>query len=305
MIVKRKTGDGNITPAGEKGRQSADARGPLGEVASTVDEGDLLVASKPLATYAGPAVESRHVPPSTVLVIPAYREAGRVGAVVREVTDLGLGLDVVVVDDGSPDDTAREARAAGATVVSHPYNLGYGSALHTGYCYAWRAGYERVLQMDADGQHEAGMLARLVEGLDGGADVVLGSRYLDGNAPPSSLARRVGTALFAKIASRWIGQRITDPTSGFQGLSRHALESVVHDGFPEDYPDTDVLVEHHRAGLRLCEVPVRMHARKGGLSMHRGARIAYYAYKMFLTLLLLPVRRPTPLRSRDTVARWS
>jgi glycosyltransferase involved in cell wall biosynthesis len=245
------------------------------------------------------------VPASTVLVIPAYREAGRVGSVVREVKALELDLDVVVVDDGSPDDTAAEARAAGATVISHPYNLGYGTALHTGYCFALRQGYARVLQMDADGQHEPAMLTRLQAALADGADVVLGSRYLDGTPPPSSWARRAGTRLFAWIASCWIGQPITDPTSGFQGLSRRALEVVVNDGFPEDYPDTDVLVEHHRAGLQLAEVPVRMHARKGGMSMHRGARIAYYAYKMFLTLLLLPVRRPSPSKQRDTVARWS
>jgi len=243
------------------------------------------------------------VPHETLLIIPAYREAGRVGDVVREVFALALPIDVLVVDDGSSDRTADEARAAGARVVSHPYNLGYGSALHSGYCYARRHGYRAVLQMDADGQHEAAMLPRLLAGLRDGADVVLGSRYLDGTPPRSSLARRLGTRLFAGIASRWIGQPITDPTSGFQGLSARALDSVVRDGFPEDYPDTDVLVEHHRAGLRLVEVPVRMHERRGGLSMHRGARIAYYGYKMFLTLLLLPVRRPSPTRSVDTVAR--
>ncbi len=245
------------------------------------------------------------MPHSTVLIIPAYREAGRVGHVVREVRAMGLPIDVVVVDDGSPDETAKEARIAGATVVSHPYNLGYGSALHTGYCHALRQGYQRVLQMDADGQHEAAMLKQLLVGLERGADVVLGSRYLEGAPPPSSLARRIGTRLFAWIATRWIGTRITDPTSGFQGLSRRALESVCDDGFPEDYPDTDVLVEHHRRGLVLTEVPVRMHARKGGLSMHRGARIAYYGYKMFLTLMMLPIRRKSPLRQTDTVARWS
>ena len=242
---------------------------------------------------------------NTLLIIPAFREASRVGDVVREVQQQQLDLDVLVVDDGSPDATAAEARAAGARVVSHPYNLGYGSALHTGYCHAWRHGYQRVLQMDADGQHEAAMLPRLLAGLDDGADVVLGSRYLDGDAPPSSLARRIGTWLFRQIASCWIGERITDPTSGFQGLSRRALATVVNDAFPEDYPDCDVLVLHHRAGLRLQEVPTRMHARKGGLSMHRGARIAYYGYKMLLTLLLLPVRRPTPSRAPDTVARCS
>ena len=240
---------------------------------------------------------------TTVLIIPAYREASRVGDVVRAVRKMSLGLDVLVIDDGSPDDTAAEARAAGARVVSHPYNLGYGSALHTGYCHAWRHGYQRVLQMDADGQHDAAMLPRLLAGLDGGADVVIGSRYLEGNAPPSSLARRIGTSLFARIATLWIGSRITDPTSGFQALSRRALATVVNDAFPEDYPDCDVLVLHHRAGLRLQEVPTRMHARKGGMSMHRGARIAYYGYKMLLTLLLLPVRRSTPSRKPDTVAR--
>ncbi|MBL9077622.1 MAG: glycosyltransferase family 2 protein [Planctomycetes bacterium] len=243
------------------------------------------------------------VPHSTVLIIPAYREAGRVGPIVRRVRDTGLPLDIVVVDDGSADATAAEARAAGALVVRHPYNLGYGAALHTGYCYAFRRGYQRVLQMDADGQHEPTMLPRLLRALDDGADVALGSRYLDGTPPPQSLARRLGTRLFAQVASWWLRRPITDPTSGFQGLSRRALESVVHDGFPEDYPDTDILVEHHRRGLAVVEVPVVMRTRLGGVSMHRGARIAYYGYKMFLTLCLLPVRRPTPLRRRDTVAR--
>ncbi len=246
---------------------------------------------------------SNLVPSRAALVIPAYCEAGRVGDVVREVLRTDFGLTVVFVDDGSHDNTAREARLAGATVISHPYNLGYGTSLHTGYCYALRQGFDRVLQMDADGQHDSGMLARLLAGLERGADVVLGSRYLDGSPPASSFARRVGTTVFAWIATRFTGQRITDPTSGFQGLSRRAVESLVNDGFPEDYPDTDVLIEHARRGMRLIEVPVLMHPRRGGLSMHRGARIAYYGYKMLLTLLLLPVRRRTPLRQPDTVAR--
>ena len=175
----------------------------------------------------------RHSPLAnkTVVIIPAYRESGRVGSVVREVLGMGLGLDVVVIDDGSPDATAHEARAAGADVVSHPYNLGYGCALHTGYCRAWRAGYDRVLQMDADGQHEPAMLARLVAALDAGADVVLGSRYLDDQPPPTSLAKRLATRMFAAIATRWTGMRITDPTSGFQGLSRAALECAPELGF--------------------------------------------------------------------------
>jgi hypothetical protein len=248
------------------------------------------------------------VPPSTVLLIPAYCESGRVGEAVRSVRRLILAgelppIDLLVVDDGSSDGTAMEAAAAGARVVRHPFNLGYGSALHSGYCAAMRSGYQRVLQMDADGQHDPNMLSRLIQALDEGADIALGSRYLDAKAPPSSLARRVGTRMFSWIASQWLGTRITDPTSGFQGLSRRALESVANDGFPEDYPDTDVLIQHHRGGLTVREIPVVMHERTGGLSMHRGARIAYYGYKMLLTLLLMPIRRATPLRAPDSVAR--
>ena len=243
--------------------------------------------------------------PSTLLVIPAYSESGRVGDVVRAVQENAPGVDVLVVDDGSPDSTAAEARAAGARVLRHPFNMGYGTALHSGYCAAMRGGYDRVLQMDADGQHDPKMLRHLVAELDRGTDIALGSRYIGRQAPRSSLARRVGTRFFSWITSGWIGARITDPTSGFQGLSRRALESVVNDGFPEDYPDADVLVQHHLRGLVVREIPVLMHERIGGLSMHRGARIAYYGYKMLLTLLLMPIRRPTPLRSADTVARTS
>jgi glycosyltransferase involved in cell wall biosynthesis len=196
-----------------------------------------------------------------------------------------------------------EARAAGAAVVRHPCNLGSGVALHTGYHYARRHGYQRVLQMDADGQHDAAMLPRLVEALDAGADLALGSRYLEGTPPRTSWLRRIATRVFSWIATRSTRVAISDPTSGFQGLSARALAAVTHDGYPEDFPDTDVLIELSRSGLTLREVPVRMYERLGGVSMHRGARIAYYGYKMLLTLLLLPVRRKTPLREVDTVAR--
>ncbi|GAB4159487.1 MAG: glycosyltransferase family 2 protein [Planctomycetota bacterium] len=239
----------------------------------------------------------------TLVLIPAHCEQGRVGPVVASARR--LGLDVLVVDDGSTDGTAAEAERAGAVVLRHPFNLGYGVALHSGYHYARRHGYERVLQMDADGQHLPEMLPRLIAALDEGADVAIGSRYAESDPPRTSLLRRLGTALFRAIATVWTGQRITDPTSGFQGLSARAIHFVTHDGWPEDFPDTDVLIEYARAGLAIREVPVVMRERRSGCSMHRGARIAYYGYKMLVTLALLPVRRRAPFRRADTLAETS
>jgi glycosyltransferase involved in cell wall biosynthesis len=236
----------------------------------------------------------------TLVLIPAHDEAERIGAVVDGIRQSGAcappwHADVLVVDDGSRDATHEVAERHGAHVLRHVQNLGYGSALHTGYLWAWRHGYERIVQMDADGQHDPRSLLpllRALEGIEGTpADVVVGSRYLHGTPPPTSFARRAGSWFFSRVVTLWTGIRITDPTSGYQALSRRALGQLVGDAFPEDYPDADVLIELARAGLRLREIPVVMHARAGGVSMHRGGKIAYYLYKMLLTLTLLPLRR--------------
>jgi len=246
------------------------------------------------APYPG-AVRSRprH---DTLVIIPARNEAGRIGDVLRGLAKQNVGADVLVIDDGSDDDTADEAERCAAQVIHHPFNLGYGAALQTGYIYAHKRNYDRVVQMDADGQHDPASVHTLLNNLSDDADLVLGSRFLNGDPPPVTLARRMGSKLFAWIVTRWTGTRITDPTSGFQALSRRVLREVVQDNFPDDFPDADVLITLYRAGLKLKEVPVRMHERKGGVSMHRSSMAAYYAYKMFLTLALLTVRRVSPFR---------
>ncbi len=238
----------------------------------------------------------------TLVIIPARNEASRIGEVLRGLQRHGIEADVLVIDDGSGDNTAREAERLGAGVIRHPFNLGYGAALQTGYIYARKHDYKRVVQMDADGQHDPASVQTLLDNLSSDVDLVLGSRFLDGNPPRVTLPRRLGSKLFAWIVTRWIGTRITDPTSGFQALSRRVLREVVQDSFPEDFPDADVLITLSRAGLKLKEVPVRMHERKGGMSMHRGSMAAYYAYKMFLTLALLAVRRVSPFRALHRIS---
>ncbi len=226
-----------------------------------------------------------------VAVIPAYDESGRIGDTVTRVRD-EVQADVVVVDDGSRDDTAEEARRAGAIVAVHPVNLGYGSALQTGYRYALRAGYDAVIQLDADGQHDPSSIQALLAGLREGADVVVGSRFLHAGSYRPPFARRLGMTLFGGVASLLSGMKLTDPTSGFQALSRRALVFYAHERYPHDYPDADVLSMVARSGLVLREVPVRMHESPDGKSMHGGFwKPLYYAFRMSLALALVPLRR--------------
>jgi glycosyltransferase involved in cell wall biosynthesis len=230
------------------------------------------------------------VPPLRLLVVmPAYNEAQRIREVVKAVRSQ-VRADVLVVDDGSADATAAEARAAGATVASHAANLGYGGALQTGYRYALRRGYDAVLQLDADGQHDPASIPRLVEAL-AHADVVVGSRFLDARSYRPPRSRRIGMWLFGRVASVLAKRRVTDPTSGFQAIARPALRFYAHERYPHDYPDADVLAMVARSGLRLTEVPVTMRASPDGKSMHAGVlRPLYYVFRMSLALALVPLR---------------
>lgn len=225
-----------------------------------------------------------------LVVIPALDEARRIGQVIAQIRQQ-VPHDVLVVDGGSSDGTTEEARCAGAIVAVHPVNLGYGAALQTGYRYALRHGYSAVLQLDADGQHDPESIPGLLAALEV-ADVVVGSRFLDGRSYRPPLSRRMGMWLFGWIAAALAGRRITDPTSGFQAISREALEFYVHERYPADYPDADVLAMLVRSGLTLAEVPVRMlAAAPGGKSMHRGLlKPIYYVFRMALALALVPLR---------------
>jgi hypothetical protein len=226
-----------------------------------------------------------------MIAVPAFNEQGRVGDVVHDVRSTLPDADVVVVDDGSADETAAEARAAGATVISLPLNSGYGTALQTGYKYAVRNGYAVVGQIDADGQHQACYLREMLDALDEqNADVVIGSRFLgrDGHYRPSA-ARKVGIALFSRIASLVTHQRITDPTSGFQAMRVDVARFFCSDVYPNDYPDADILILLHRSGFVVREVAVQMRP-STNVSMHSGHKSLYYVYKMLLSIFVTMLR---------------
>jgi glycosyltransferase involved in cell wall biosynthesis len=232
--------------------------------------------------------------PKILILIPAYNEGARIGQVVRGVRGMHPDFDVAVVDDGSRDDTSDAARTAGAEVISHPFNMGYGVAVQTGYKYAWAKGYDFLVQMDGDGQHDPAFISNILTPvMTGEVDFVLGSRFLGKESYEPSLARRVGMAFFRRLISTLIGTRITDSTSGYQAFNRKIIRFFTTEIFPCDYPDADMLLTLYRAGFRIKEVPVRMYASASGKSMHAGWKPFYYMFKMLLSIFVTLLRERT------------
>lgn len=232
------------------------------------------------------------MPHKILILIPAYNEGDRIGDVVGRVREMCPDYDVVVINDGSRDNTAQAARAAGAEVVSLPFNMGYGVAIQTGYKYAWAKGYDCLVQMDGDGQHDPASIAEVIAPVEAGEiDFVLGSRFLGGESYEPSLARRIGMSFFRGLISTLIGTRITDSTSGFQAFNRKVIHFFTTEVFPCDYPDADMLLTLHRAGFRFKEVPVKMYASASGQSMHAGWKPFYYVFKMLLSIFVTLLRK--------------
>jgi glycosyltransferase involved in cell wall biosynthesis len=221
--------------------------------------------------------------PRPILILPSYNEGPTLGAILQDLAAHAAGFEIVVIDDGSQDDTGEVAAACGATVIRHPFNLGYGGALQTGYKYALARAAPLLVQMDADGQHDPAQIADLVAPIQSGqCDLVVGSRFLEPTGYRMGLWRTLGRWSFRAIA-RLAGLRVSDPTSGFQAMSRRALEVYVRDFFPMDYPDVNVLLAAYRRGLQVQEVSVEMSPAGRPSTLHGGVRSFYYVYKMLLS----------------------
>jgi glycosyltransferase involved in cell wall biosynthesis len=230
-------------------------------------------------------------------IVPAYNEEGMVGRVVREIRRNAPDFEIVVVDDGSTDRTAAEAEATGVTVIRHPFNLGIGGAMQSGFKYALANGYDVAAQVDGDGQHKTEYLPDLLAVLrtDGKADMVCGSRFLEDPGYKVPVGRRLGNLIFSVVLTAIVRRRITDPTSGFRATNRRGIELFARD-YPHDYPEVEAILMLHAHRLRLHEVPVRMNARGFGRSSIDYPRSAYYMVKVLLAIFVgLFRRRPVPL----------
>lgn len=230
-----------------------------------------------------------------LVVVPAFNEEASVGAVIRTVLD--LGLDVVVVDDGSADGTSRVARRAGAEVLRLPVNLGVGGALRLAFRFAWAQGYGTVVQCDGDGQHDPEYIPNLLSRMEeSGADLVVGSRFADGGEylAQVGLTRRWAMRLFGRVASRATGTKITDATSGFRAI-RGPLLHAFADAYPAEYlGDTvEALVLAGRAGYVVAETPVRMRARGAGTPSAKGVSTIWYTTRVLAATAIAPGNLPS------------
>jgi glycosyltransferase involved in cell wall biosynthesis len=237
------------------------------------------------------------ISPSYLAVVPAYNESSTIVGVIEALRERAPRFDVLVVDDGSTDDTADVASLAGPRVLKLPFNLGIGGAVQAGFVFARDHHYDFMAQVDGDGQHEPAELDKLVnamaQGHGQGPDMVCGSRFLsDDYHYPAPVSRRTGIHVFAALLSRIVGQRVSDPTSGFRLYNRRAIELFARD-YPHDYPEVEAVLMLHHHRLRMREVPVKMYTRGGGVSSISSGKSAYYMVKVLLALLVgLARRRP-------------
>ena len=231
-----------------------------------------------------------------LVIIPAHNEAENLPAVLCELQADLPQADIVVVDDASTDDTAAVA-APHANVLRMPFNMGYAGALQAGFKYAAAHEYSHVLQFDGDGQHIAGEGGKLLQYAQAHhADIVIGTRFWQGSDYPHPMMRRLGTKLFTWLIRLVCKRTVSDPTSGFQVLSRRVfIRYAALDGYPS-YPDANLIIEMLREGYAIAEQPVHMRKRQSGSGMHDGIwKPARYMVLMLYAVLLVSLR---PLRRK-------
>ena len=217
-----------------------------------------------------------------LILIPAFNEEGAVGGVVEAVKSAVPGAPVLVADDCSRDATVTVAREAGAEVLALPHHLGLGGCVQAGYKLAYELGYEFVIRVDGDGQHDARDIPKVFDALrSSGCEMVIGSRYVNGSGGGTSLVRSAGILFFRMVLRPILGKPVRDPTSGFVGVNRSAL-AVFSRSFPLEYPEIEALVVLQRRRFRFVEVPCRMLPRRSGRSTITPMKSIYYIVHVLL-----------------------
>ena len=217
-----------------------------------------------------------------LVLIPAFNEEGAVGGVVREVRSVVPGTPMLVVDDCSADATRTQARVAGAQVLALPHHLGLGGCVQAGYRLAFELGYDYVIRVDGDGQHDPRDIPTILKALEqGDCEMVIGSRFVDDDGTHTSWLRAAGIVFFRAVLRPILGRPVRDPTSGFVGVNRTAL-ALFSATFPLEYPEIEALVVLQRKRFRFVEVPCRFRPRRSGRSTITAVKSLYYIIYVLL-----------------------
>lgn len=221
-----------------------------------------------------------------LIIIPAYNEEESIYSTVQDLKEKASEFDYVVINDCSTDSTREICEENGFNIINLPINLGIGGAVQTGYKYAYKNGYECVVQVDGDGQHDVAYLKRMAAVLeDEKLDMVIGSRFIEKKGFQSSGLRRIGIRFFTILIKLLTGYTITDPTSGLRMIGRKALE-IFAEAYPKDYPEPETTVAVLRRGLKVKEIPVVMRERMGGVSSISFRKSVYYMIKVPLAMIV-------------------
>ena len=219
-----------------------------------------------------------------LVIVPAYNEQDCILTTVEQIEK--TGYDYIVINDGSRDDTLRICRRNGINVLDLPQNLGIGGAVQAGHKYAQSHGYDVDVQVDGDGQHDPRYISDLVRLIEDGADLVIGSRFVQTtDGFQSTWLRRVGITWLSGLLKLLTGNGITDPTSGFRASGRKAID-LFCDNYPMDYPEPESIALAQMCGLNVVETPVNMLERQGGSSSIGGFSSIYYMIKVTLAILV-------------------
>lgn len=225
-----------------------------------------------------------------LVIIPAYNESASIQKTVEDIRSKAQGFDYVVINDCSTDNTREICENQNYNIVNLPVNLGIGGAVQTGYKYGVRNGYDLAVQVDGDGQHDPQFLNKMSEYLlETGADMVIGSRFIEKKGFQSSGARRTGIKYFTFLIRLMTGKTVTDPTSGLRMVNRDVMEMFALD-YPKDYPEPESVVAVLRRGKKVKEIPVIMRERNGGVSSISFKKSVYYMIKVSLAILIEKMR---------------
>lgn len=226
-----------------------------------------------------------------LVIIPAYNESGSIEKTIKDIQENAPEFDYIIVNDCSTDGMKQLLKEKNFQFLDLPVNLGIGGAVQTGYRYAAYQGYDVAVQFDGDGQHSAKYLEEMAKVIQvEGADMVIGSRFIENEGFQSSGLRRIGIRYFTALIWLLTGKAITDPTSGMRMVGKELIEQFAKD-YPKDYPEPESVVTVLTEKYKVKEIPVQMNEREEGTSSISMWKSVYYMIKVSIAILIARLGR--------------